>query len=56
MRDGRRTRIVASNITPSRLLALANLTASRMLVQRRSSSTRFAATILPSGFERDRPQ
>lgn len=45
----RRTSIVASSMIPSKLFDLANLTASRMLVHRRSSSTRFAGTSRPAG-------
>lgn len=51
-----RTKIVASSITPNRLFVLANLTASLILVHLRSSSTRFAGTILPSGLDLDSPQ
>lgn len=45
----RHTSIVASSMMPSKLFDLANLTASRMLVHRRSSSTRFAGTSRPAG-------
>lgn len=43
-------------MTPRRLLAFANLTASRMLVHLLSSSIRFAGTMRPSGLDRERPQ
>lgn len=51
-----RTRIVASSMTPRRLFAFANLTASLILVHLLSSSILFAGTILPSGLLLDSPQ